>query len=1192
LDNCEKNENELNCEISKEKLEEILIKNNEQFKVGAINDTIGIINFDSILNININYEIDNKEDIYIEITDLISQYSQEGTPIAFETNVTNIPSINSDIFDLCYFKKNKGTPLLYIFNFSSSTSSYIISQELIMNNSHYKYNFRIQPFKERYYFTIIDIGTSINLAYPEILNFTSEELLTIRFIISDPSLVKNLKFVSDSYYLECEDVNGIKKCIVPLAHFAGKKSGYYYLNQTNDIRHKSFIHYESFPIKVILPENLLEIYVNDEDNKDTMVIGKNGFLNFVTNYTDEKDIFDISDIEEKTYFNTTISRENDNDYHFKITCRLWKPKNDKIRLLCKSNEGLLYGKIKIHSAFFSYKKYKIALVSTMSFKIQTQIVPENVPFLYSDKNIINIEEDKQYYDFKFKIEEYNNEILFFQRKKMSSDMYLTDLILEDCNAEKKELTCKIEKEKLIESLFYNGEIFELGFLSFNIQYKFLCVLDITINYNISKKEDVFVGITKLLQNNIDSLDYIPYETNITSISNVISSLFEYNTNIDTYNCKMKKSATKPLLFLCLKQNYQTKTKYSLGENKTEVILNNIHIKYNFRIQPVNRPEEFTMKNDRIGVSIRYPTKLDFNKSDLIQIYFILNEPRNFRGIRLNPESEELDCEELNYKFKKCLVPKTHFYLKQSGYYYTYYLNGENGLNIYYAISPFLVSLPKGDVLIINIKKEDNKNIIKIGNKGTISLITDYYDSNDIFNSSDIEENTKFKAEFFGNKNYEANCRLWKPKNEKIRMICKFDKNLENGNIKLNRVFSEYKGKNFTIYSDDNFIVEQLNSNIAFLYADKQEIYINNNTDSYEIIFKKDAYYNEPLMLYKNEMKKINLECNEQEKQIICNITKDKLLEILSYNGENYYLAQLTNSEGLYIFDSVLNITINYNNIEKKDIYINIEKIHTEFTEKNNFIVYETNITDINRIITDYFILASERNDNLECIFKSNNQKNKNDEKLLLLCKALIPGKSSLGEIKKINLTQINILYNLIIVNSKNEEEYTISDKQGTIISLVYPEELDFNSNDSYIIRYATDYPERLKGIKLNIESSDELKCEDKNGFKQCIVPKNHFNQEGYYYTYYNNSFGNKSIAYEASTIKIIILKENNSDSNNNNNLAGIIAGCVAGGLVLIAIIVFFIVRYYRRKNSTIDGFSGKSENMLLKTTKNEGVLSI
>ena len=36
LDNCQKNENDLNCTLTKEKLEEILVKNNEQFRVEAL----------------------------------------------------------------------------------------------------------------------------------------------------------------------------------------------------------------------------------------------------------------------------------------------------------------------------------------------------------------------------------------------------------------------------------------------------------------------------------------------------------------------------------------------------------------------------------------------------------------------------------------------------------------------------------------------------------------------------------------------------------------------------------------------------------------------------------------------------------------------------------------------------------------------------------------------------------------------------------------------------------------------------------------------------------------------------------------------------------------------------------------------------------------------------------------------------
>ena len=126
-------------------------------------------------------------------------------------------------------------------------------------------------------------------------------------------------------------------------------------------------------------------------------------------------------------------------------------------------------------------------------------------------------------------------------------------------------------------------------------------------------------------------------------------------------------------------------------------MDNIHIKYNFRIQPVNRPEEFTMKNSGGFMLLRYPIKLDFSKNNLIPIYFFIADDTNTRGIRLNPDSEELNCGFPLYEDDiKCLVPKSHFNGKQSGYYYTYYLNNKNGLNIFYEISPFLVILPKED----------------------------------------------------------------------------------------------------------------------------------------------------------------------------------------------------------------------------------------------------------------------------------------------------------------------------------------------------------------------------------------------------------------------------------------------------------------------------------------------------------------
>ena len=98
----------------------------------------------------------------------------------------------------------------------------------------------------------------------------------------------------------------------------------------------------------------------------------------------------------------------------------------------------------------------------------------------------------------------------------------------------------------------------------------------------------------------------------------------------------------------------------------------------------------------------------------------------------------------------------------------------------------------------------------------------------------------------------------------------------------------------------------------------------------------------------------------------------------------------------------------------------------------------------------------------------------------------------------------------------------------------------------------------------------------------------YFIEEGHYYTYYENIFGTKSIAYEASTIKII-LKDNKSDESDKSDkpdnsskiqVIGIIVGSVVGGLVLIGIIIFIVVKYCKRKKDTIDDISGNDEDFL------------
>ena len=82
---------------------------------------------------------------------------------------------------------------------------------------------------------------------------------------------------------------------------------------------------------------------------------------FKTDYNDnESNIFNSSYIKEKTIFQTFFSEINA-DEMYNITCRLWKPANENLRLFCKLKEILWnnYHYIIINNFTFNYFKNKI-----------------------------------------------------------------------------------------------------------------------------------------------------------------------------------------------------------------------------------------------------------------------------------------------------------------------------------------------------------------------------------------------------------------------------------------------------------------------------------------------------------------------------------------------------------------------------------------------------------------------------------------------------------------------------------------------------------------------------------------------------------------------------------------------------------------------------------------------------------------
>jgi len=577
---------------------------------------------------------------------------------------------------------------------------------------------------------------------------------------------------------------------------------------------------------------------------------------------------------------------------------------------------------------------------------------------------------------------------------------------------------------------------------------------------------------------------------------------------------------------------------------------------------------------------------NFNKIDGLEEVLTFKTNHNFIEFMTFNIYSIFDIVNNLNEMKLCKVSFAHFRNEyNTGIYNTFHSNYENNFTIYYDIPPIKVTLPEIKKKEFVISELNNNNTIYIGADNILNLVTNFNDSiSNIFTFTDTDRFV-FNTTFSNDKNdklINGICDLWQPENENTRLICKLAEAFDYGeqNICLNDYSINYNNNKLIFYTDSkNITVKQISKNITILYADKQEININDKISSYELKFKKVSYHGEQLVLYKNKYQSINLNCNDKNTDVICNINKDSLMKILSFNGEKFHVSQLINSEGMLNLNSIFDITINSNNIPKKVINIEITKLLTPFVDMNTYIVYETNIIDIPQITTDYFSISSNKKIGANCLFKKSNE-NKND-KLLLLCVAENTGEYSLGKINEMTLDNINILYNFKIAETENEEIVLVSEYKSPVIYSVYPEEIDFNKQDSFIISYETDYPERLNSIRLNNLSSG-LECEDKIGIKECKVTQAHFTKNGDYNTFIDNSLGYTLILYEIPTIKVTLKEGSDSDpnpdtdpdinpeSNDNESYIGIIVASIIGFLVVVGIIIFFVLRYKKKKSGDFE----------------------
>ena len=422
------------------------------------------------------------------------------------------------------------------------------------------------------------------------------------------------------------------------------------------------------------------IYVSDEENNQEIDIGKNGIVYFITKDKDENNIFNGNNLEEKTQFKTTITDINSNNYD--VICRLWKPINENIRIFCELNKDITSQNIKLNSSSLKYNHHKIEIISQMNFFMKIKQLGTIIPFIYSDKQTIEIEKENNSYEIKLKVLEYNNEQLILLNPQINNEEEMNNKFLDNCNHKENNLICQISKEKIEQILGYSGQEFRLNYLDSNrgILGELRNIFNIKINYNSIEKENIYIGITKLLGNKLSTNNYIAYETNVTSMDNIITNKFLYN-NIP---CLMKKDTEKPLLMICKFVNEGEKY---IGKITEEIKLNNISIKYNLLIQPRDTEDKIEIKGNSGTILFAYPMELDFTLNDKLSINYYINNNEYYNSVRINPDSNnDLECENLG-NIKKCNVRKEHFLNTPTGYYYTYHKNDFGEFSISPELSP-------------------------------------------------------------------------------------------------------------------------------------------------------------------------------------------------------------------------------------------------------------------------------------------------------------------------------------------------------------------------------------------------------------------------------------------------------------------------------------------------------------------------
>jgi len=153
-------------------------------------------------------------------------------------------------------------------------------------------------------------------------------------------------------------------------------------------------------------------------------------------------LFNPETIEEDTKFELDFTEFTEDE----LKCRLWMT-SERVYLFCDPHFAEGYHSIYIVDKSFEYKSQYLIKI-TFDDIITFEQSNKHIPFIYSYEQKISLDENPSSYELKFKMQTYNKEILYIYGKEYNYG------VLEGCESDSQEITCKISKEKIEENLKY------------------------------------------------------------------------------------------------------------------------------------------------------------------------------------------------------------------------------------------------------------------------------------------------------------------------------------------------------------------------------------------------------------------------------------------------------------------------------------------------------------------------------------------------------------------------------------------------------------------------------------------------------------------------------------------------------------------------------------------------------------------